>query len=113
MRTEELDEYSNMLWNRAELIRKVFVKFPFSTLIGVGDINAKKKLLEFIFRNENLTFTKKALRNGKSYEIAELILPNKKLTIILTLFFNHRSNCLQLEGLRHLCEDVIDPVIGG
>ncbi|MNW32989.1 MULTISPECIES: hypothetical protein [Paenibacillus] len=109
---EELDEYSKMLWNRAELIRKVFVTFPFSTLIGVGDMNAKKKLLEFIFRNENLTFTKKTLRNGKSYEIAELILPNKKLTIILTLFFNHRSNCLQLEGLQHLCEDVLEPIIG-
>lgn len=110
LKKEELDEYSMMLWNRAELIRKVFIKFPFSMLIGVGDSPSKKKLLEFIFHNENLKFEKKSLRNGKTYEIAELNLPNKKLTIVLTLFFNHRSNCLQLEGLKHLCEDVLEPI---
>ncbi|MDQ0171935.1 hypothetical protein [Paenibacillus tundrae] len=111
IQVQDLDQYAMMLWKRTELIEKVVSKFPFSILIGVGDIPSKKRVLEYIFATYDLKFIRKTLSNGKPYEIAELILPDKKVTMILTPFFNHRSNCLQLEGLKILCEDILYPMI--
>jgi hypothetical protein len=108
---ELLDSYSKMLYDRIQLMKTVFSTFPFHVLIGAGDLRSKKRLLKFIFAGHNLSFKRLPLQNGKYYEIAELNLSHRKLNIILTTFFNHRNNCLQLVGLRDLTEHVIKPLL--
>jgi hypothetical protein len=111
LHSEDLDLYSKMLFDRTKLMKTVFSTFPFPLLIAAGDLGAKKKLIEFIFADHPISFKRFHLPSGKYYEIAEVDLGHKKLSIILTTFFNHRDNCLQLTGLRDLTEHVIKPLL--
>jgi hypothetical protein len=92
-------------------MKRVFTTFPFRVLIGAGDLGSKKRMLGLTFKEYNMTFKKFTLSNGKYFELAEVEISNKKLTIILTTFFNHRKNCLQLGGLKELFETAIKPSI--
>lgn len=107
----QLDLETRMLVDRVQLLRKVFTSFDFPLLIGCGAPLQKKKLLELIFKDHNISFQENQLSNGKKYYLSEVELENKKLTILLTVFFNHRKNCLQLNGLEELTKKVIQPII--
>lgn len=98
----QLDRYSKLVFERVKLMKAVFTLFNFRLLLCSGDIPAKKRLIKLIFHDREVKFTKHTLPNGKYYVSAKINLPNRTLTVILTVFYNHRSNCLQLTGLESL-----------
>lgn len=98
----EKDIYLSMLAKRIKLLRNVIESFPFPIMLGVGAPEQKMKAIEVVFSDYNPTFTKYEFSNGKRYYIADINLPNRTLKIILTLFFDNFSNCLQLDGLEEL-----------
>jgi len=107
----DLDPYSTMLYKRVTLMKNVLSGFPFSLLIGAGAVASKKRLLQLIFNDQRINFKKKPLSGGKKYEIADIKVRDRSFTVLLTPFFNHRKNCLQLTGLKELVDNVIKPML--
>jgi hypothetical protein len=108
---EALDKYSKMLFQRVSLMKKVVHSFPFQLLISSGAIETKEKLINLMFQDQEIAFQELTLDQNKRYKKAEIQLEGKKLTIILSLFFNHRGNCLTLDGLKELFFKEINPTI--
>ncbi|WP_214828768.1 hypothetical protein [Exiguobacterium sp. s26] len=105
-----LNEYGKMVVTRTKLLKQVIEQFDFPVLVASGDPDAKEILFKLIFAEKGITFEEKTLSNGKRYKKAVVHVGNRELTILLSLFFNYRSNCLGRDGLKGLYEEELSPL---
>ncbi|MFK3988098.1 hypothetical protein [Exiguobacterium mexicanum] len=105
-----LNEYGKMVVARTKLLKRVIEQFDFPVIVASGDPDAKENLFKLIFADEGITFEEKTLSNGKRYKKALVYVGNRELTILLSLFFDYRSNCLGRDGLRDLYEEELSPL---
>jgi len=108
--TSNLDKYDMILYKRIKTIERAITSFSFPLLVAAGDPKSKMALFELILSDYNIKFDEYELSGDKNYYKAVVKLPNRELTILVTKFFNHYGNCLQLSGLKGLVENEIENI---